>query len=193
MYIRQNSTDQILIRPAVSIADGFTMVTSLDISTADSAQAYLGGDGSNVDISGYTWAAHASIDGAYELTLQTGITDTVGSLDIVIEDVSLCLPISQTFYVVEEAVYDAYFASGAGGFQAETAITAEPAATTKPSATPTLEAAIGAIYWDIVYGKVTYTSTTKTTFRDDGSTEAFTNALSDSGGTVTRAEAVAGT
>lgn len=112
MFIRQNDTGKIGIGPAVSVSDGFTAVTTLNISTTDSARARLGDD-TTVDISGYTFAATANMDGAYDLTLQTGITDTIGSLDILIEDVSLCLPIYQRFYVLEEAVYDALYATNA--------------------------------------------------------------------------------
>ena len=71
MWIRQNSTDQILIGPAVDVSDGATMETTLTLSGADSARAYLGGDGTDVDISAYTWGAVTNIDGMYELTLQT--------------------------------------------------------------------------------------------------------------------------
>jgi len=194
MFLRQNTTDQILIGPAVSISDGYTMVASLDISAADSARAYLGGDGSDVDISGYTFAAVTNIDGMYELTLQTGITDTVGSLDIVIEDVSLCLPIHQRFYVVEETVYDALYASGSAGFSATSTITAAaPSSTTKPPATPTEREIFQYLYWRLVYGKVTMSATEETVFADDGTTELYTKAVSDSAGTVTYDEAAAGT
>ena len=193
MFIRQNSIDQVLIGPAVTIGDGFTMTPNLDVSTADSAQAYLGGDGTNVSIAGYTWAAHASIDGMYELTLQTGISDTVGELDIVIEDVSLCLPIFQRFYVVEETVYDALYAASSLGFSATASITgAAPSSTTKPPATPTEREMLEYVYWRLVYGKVTVDGTEEIVFADDGATELYTKAVTDAGGTVTYAEAAAG-
>ena len=191
MFIRQNSTSKIVLGPAVAVGDGYTMVSSLDVSTADSAKAILS-DESVVDVSGFTWAAITGADGMYHLTLTTGVSDTVGPVDIVIEDVSLCLPIHQRFYVVEEAVYDAYYASGAGGMQAGPALT-PPAATTKPSAAPTLEDAIMHVYWRLIYGKVTVDSTEEIVFRDDGSTECYTRALADAGGTVTYAEPAAGT
>ena len=107
--IRQNSTDKVSIGPAVSISDGFTLNTSLTLSGADSARAKLG-DNSTVDISGYTWAATTNMDGEFDLTLQTGISDTIGPMTILIEDVSLILPIRETFYVYDPAVYDALFA-----------------------------------------------------------------------------------
>ena len=192
MFIRQNDTGKIGIGPAVAIGDGFTAITTLDVNTADSARARLGDD-STVDISGYTWAATTNMDGCYDLTLQTGITDTVGPFDIMIEDVSLCLPIYQRFYVLEETVYDALFAASSLGFSATATITgAAPSSTTKPPATPTEREMMEYIYWRLVYGKVTVDGTEEIVFADDGSTELYTKALDDSAGTVTYAEAAAG-
>ena len=192
MFIRQNDTGKVGIGPAVSISDGFTAVTTLDVSTADSARARLGDD-TTVDISGYTWAATTSMDGAYDLTLQTGITDTVGPLDILIEDVSLCLPIYQRFYVVEETVYDALYAASALGFSATASITgAAPSSTTKPPATPTEREMLEYVYWRLIYGKITVDATEEIVFADDGTTELYTKAVTDAAGTVTYAEAAAG-
>lgn len=106
--IRQNSTDKISIGPAVDL-DGFTLNTALLISTADSASVKLGDD-SVVDISGYTWAATTNMDGEFDLTLQSGISDTIGPLTVLIEDVSLILPIREKFYVYDPVVYDTMFA-----------------------------------------------------------------------------------
>lgn len=192
MFIRQNDTGKIGIGPAVSISDGYTAVTTLSLATADSARARLGDD-TTVDISGYTMAAITNMDGYYDLTLQTGVTDTVGPLDILIEDVSLCLPIAMRFYIVEETVYDALYAASSAGFAATTTITgAAPSSTTKPPATPTEREMLEYLYWRLVYGKVTVDATEEVVFADDGTTELYTKAVTDSGGTVTYAEAVAG-
>lgn len=191
MFIRQNDTGKIGVGPAVSISDGFTAVTTLALSTADSARARLGDD-TTVDISGYTWAAITNMDGYYDLTLQTGVTDTCGPLDILIEDVSLCLPIAMRFFVVEEEVYDAFYATSAAGFQAGPTL-AVPSSTTKPPTNPTLEEAVMYLYWRRIYGKVTVDSTEEIVFADDGTTELYTRAVTDSGGTLTYAEAAAGT
>ncbi len=192
MFIRQNDTGLISVAPAVSISDGFTAVTSLTLSGADSARARLGDD-STVDISGYTWAAIANMDGAYNLTLQTGVSDTVGPLDILIEDVSLVLPIWQRYYIVEETVFDAIYATSALGFSATASITgAVPASTTKPPATPTEREMLEYLYWRLVYGKIAISATEETVLADDGSTELYTKAITDAGGVVTYAESVAG-
>jgi len=190
MFIRQNDTGLVSIGPAVSISDGYTAVTTLSLSSADSARAKLGDD-TTVDISGYTFAATTNMDGEYDLTLQTGITDTVGPLTILIEDVSLCLPIREKFYVVEEEVYDALYATNAAGFQAGPTL-AVPSNQTKPPLNPTMEEALMYVYWRLIYGKITVDATEEIAFADDGSTELYTKAVTDSGGTVTYAEAVAG-
>lgn len=192
MFIRQNDTGKIGIGPAVSISDGFTAVTTLDISTADSARARLGDD-TTVDISGYVWAATSLMNGCYDLSLQSGITDTVGPLDIMIEDVSLCLPIYMRFYVLEETVYDAMFATSSLGFSATASITgAAPSSTTKPPSTPTEREMMEYIYWRLIYGKVTVDATEEIVFADDGTTELYTKSVGDAAGTVTYGEAAAG-
>jgi hypothetical protein len=190
MFIRQNDTGKIGVGPAVSISDGYTLVNTLDISTADSAKARLGDD-SVVDLAAYTWAAVTGMDGYYDLTLQTGVTDTCGPLDILIEDVSLCLPIAMRFYVIEEEVYDALYATNAAGFQAGPTL-AIPSSTTKPPTNPTLEEAMMYLYWRLIYGKITVDATEEVVFADDGTTELYTKAVTDAGGTVTYAEAAAG-
>lgn len=118
-FIRQNATHKIVVGPCVSIADAITPVTTLDLTTADETAAILHDNGTIVDISGYTFSAITNADGYYHLTLQSGITGTVGHLTIAIGDDSLCLPLRRNFIVVEEAVYDKYYASSA---DADTAV-----------------------------------------------------------------------
>jgi len=114
-FIRQGATHKVVIGPAVAVGDGFTPVTTLAVSSADEAEAILHDNGTVVDISGYTFAAIATADGYYHLTLQSGISDTVGHMTIVINDDSLILPLRADFTVLEEAIYDAMYASGATG------------------------------------------------------------------------------
>lgn len=140
-FIRQNATHKVVLGPAVAVGDGFTPVTNLAVSTADEAEAILHDNGTVVDISGYTWAAIATADGYYHLTLQSGISGTVGHLTIVVNDDSLCLPLRADFTVLEEGIYDSLFAAAAAGFDTNqrvnvgqwlgTAVTTS-ATTTKP-------------------------------------------------------------
>ena len=123
-YIKQNATHKVLIGPVVAVGDGFTPVTTLSLTTADEKAAILHDNGTVVSISGYTFAAITSADGYYHLTLQSGISGTVGHMTIVINDDSLCLPVKEEFTVVEEAVYDAFFAASATGVPAAGALEA---------------------------------------------------------------------
>lgn len=113
LFIRQGATHKVVIGPAVAVGDGFTPVTNLAVSSADEAEVILHDNGTVVDISGYTFAAITTADGYYHLTLQSGISNTVGHMTVVINDDSLILPIRQDFTVLEEAAYDAMFASSA--------------------------------------------------------------------------------
>jgi len=115
LYIRQNATHKVVLGPFVDVGDGFTPETGVTLSTADEAEAILHDNGTVVDISGYTWAAITTADGYYHLTLQSGISGTVGHLTIVVQDDSVCLPVKADFTVLEEAVYDLFFASSATG------------------------------------------------------------------------------
>ena len=122
--IRQGATHKVVIGPAVAVGDGFTPVASLSLSTADDTAAILHDNATVVDISGYTMAAITNADGYYHLTLQSGISNTVGHLTIVIQDDSLILPLKADFAVVEEAVYDMLYAGSAIGYVANASVNA---------------------------------------------------------------------
>lgn len=117
-FIRQNSVEKVPVGPVIAVGDGFTPVTTLDLSTADEAEAILHDNGTVIDLSGYTFAAIATADGYYHLTLHADISGTVGHMVVVINDDNLCLPLRASFTVLEEAVYDAMYAAGALGPQA---------------------------------------------------------------------------
>lgn len=134
-FIRQGATHKVVVGPFVDVGDGFTPETGITLSGADEAEAILHDNGTVVDISGYTWAAITTADGYYHLTLQSGISNTVGHLTIVVQDDSVCLPVKAEFTVLEEAVYDQLFASSA------------PAAAT-PSALATVDSNVDAILLD---------------------------------------------
>src|SRR3990167_8279955 len=111
--LRQSTQFVVRIGPAVAVADGFTPVTTLDLSTADEAELLKAAGAATVSIAAATFAAIAGADGWYDLTLTTSHTDTVGTLDVVVNDDSLILPIFARFQVVEEAAYDAIYAASA--------------------------------------------------------------------------------
>lgn len=96
----------------VSDADGLTPVTTLDLTTANFAEA-LRENTATLDISAATFSAITGADGCYSLTLSTTATATVGELVVWIADTDLILPIERHFIVLEEAVYNACCLAGA--------------------------------------------------------------------------------
>lgn len=111
--LRQSTAVDVRIGPFVDVGDAFTPETGITLGAADEAEALRAGT-ATLDISALTWAAVTGADGWYTLSLSTTATNTVGELIIVVQDDSVCLPVWASFYVVEEAVYDAFFAASAG-------------------------------------------------------------------------------
>ncbi len=112
--LKQSTEIKVRIGPAVAVGDGFTPVVTLDLSTADEAELLKANGAATSSIAAATFAAITGADGWYDLTLTTTHTDTVGTLDVVVNDDSLILPIFARFQVIEEAVFDAYYAASAG-------------------------------------------------------------------------------
>ena len=109
--IRKGATHKVAIGPFPDVGDGFTPQTDIDISASNEAEAILHDNATVVDISAYTWAAIANCRGWYHLTLQTGITNTVGHLTIVVQDDSDCLPVEKEFVVMSTQAYDSLYAA----------------------------------------------------------------------------------
>ena len=144
LFLRQGATHKVLIGPVVAVGDGFTPVTTLALSTADEAEALVHDSATVVDISAYTFAAVTTADGYYVLTLQSGISGTVGHMTVLINDDSLCLPVKAEFTVLEEAVYDAFYAAAATGVPAAGALEATSQSILTDTGT-TLQAELDAI------------------------------------------------
>jgi hypothetical protein len=115
--LRANTQIVVPYGPIVDINDGFTMVTTMSLSTVDSAMLIKAGGTTGVDISGRTDAAYSAtaVDGMRHVTLTTSDTDTEGLLTIVIEDVSLALPIVNRYMVLSEAAWDTKYSPRDGG------------------------------------------------------------------------------
>lgn len=143
-FLRQGATHKVPIGPAVAVGDGFTPVTTLALTTADEAEALVHDSSTVVDISAYTFAAVTTADGYYVLTLQSGISGTVGHMTVIVNDDSLILPIRAEFTVLEEAVYDAMFAASATGVPAAGALEATAQSILTDTGT-TLQAELDAI------------------------------------------------
>jgi len=115
-YLRANTQVKVVVGVCVDVTDGFTPETGVDISTADEAELIKHDASAVTDISAATWAAIASCDGYYNLTLTTSHTDTEGMMTIVIQDDSVCLPVRMQFMVLSEAAYDSLFVAKDTGF-----------------------------------------------------------------------------
>lgn len=109
-FLRQCTAATVAVQGVVSIADGYTDVTTLDISTADSATIRKHG-GTVVSIAARTWAATTGADGDYDLTFTAADTGTPGHLNLKIVDVSLCLPVFAEFMVMPQQVWDSLFST----------------------------------------------------------------------------------
>jgi hypothetical protein len=104
--LKQSTGVVVRVGPVMDYQDGVTPVTTLSLSTADQAELLKAAGAATVDISGRTFAAVTGVDGYYDLTLTTSDTGTLGDLTIVIQDASLCVPVSVRCEVVDADFYD---------------------------------------------------------------------------------------
>ena len=104
--LKQSTEIKVRIGAAVDAADGVTPETGLTLGTADQAELLKHHGAATVDISARTFAAVASCDGWYDLTLIAADTGTLGMLTVVIQDSSLMAPIFKDFMVVTANYWD---------------------------------------------------------------------------------------
>lgn len=110
-YLKADTQTNVTIGPVVAVADGFTPVTNLSLSTADEAELIKHNATTTTDISGLTMAAITNADGYYALTLTAAVLDTEGRITVAINDDSLCLPVRADFMVQNANVYDSLHAA----------------------------------------------------------------------------------
>jgi hypothetical protein len=112
--LRQSTQVVVRVGPFYDLTDGVTPETGVTLGAADQAELLKAAGAATVDIAARTFAAITGCDGYYDLTLTTTDTNTIGTLEVVVHDASVhrALP-AQRFQVVEEAVYDALYVSGA--------------------------------------------------------------------------------
>lgn len=106
LLLRQSTAATLRVGPFVDVADGATPETGVTLSGADQAEILKEGSGATVDVAGATWAAITGADGWYNFSLTTSHTDTLGGLTLVVQDVSVCLPVFVRAVVVPANVYD---------------------------------------------------------------------------------------
>ena len=109
LILRQSTAVDVLIGPFVDETDGKTAETGLTISQAD---VRLSKNGQNIAQKADTNAAVHDELGYHNCPLGTGDTDTIGTLILAVHE-SGALPVRHEFQVVEEAIYDTMYVSGA--------------------------------------------------------------------------------
>ena len=107
-YLKADTQVIVTIGPFVDVGDGFTPQTDIALS-GNEAELIKHGATSVVDISGATWAAVTNCRGYYSLTLTTSHTDTEGQITVIVQDDSDCLPVRNTFMVLNDNTYEAFF------------------------------------------------------------------------------------
>jgi len=109
--LRQSTAVKVKMMGAVAVADGFTPVTNLAVSSADEAELFKHDSSAVTSISGNTWAAISNADGSYNLTLTADNLDTLGMLDITINDDNLVLPLVRHFSVITANAWDSKYST----------------------------------------------------------------------------------
>ena len=108
--IRQSTEIKVRLGPAMGIADGVTPVTSLTIGAADQAEV-LKADGAATVSMGGTLAAVTGCDGYYDYTILTTEADTVGTIEVVLQDASASLPLKWIGQVLAAVAFDTLYAA----------------------------------------------------------------------------------
>lgn len=110
--LRQSTARIVRMGPFVDVTDGFTPETGVTLAAADEAELLKANGVATVSIAANTWAAITGSDGWYNLSLTTTDTNTLGMVDIVVQDDSVCLPVHKSFEVVTANYWDSKFSTG---------------------------------------------------------------------------------
>lgn len=134
-FLRQSTASQeILLGPFVAAADGSAQ-TGLTIANTD-IKLLLGGATSeqNKNSGGGTHIA----GGRYSAVLDATDTATVGILEVSVNPTA-GIPWTKSYYVLEEAVYDAFYAASAAGFVNDPAVATAAALATVDTAAAAIQ------------------------------------------------------
>ncbi len=192
--LKQSTAIDVRVGPAMDKDNGVTPVTSASIGSADQADILKADGAATVTMAGVL-AAVTNVDGWYDYTMSTSDTDTVGTLDLVLQDASLMLPIFARFQVVEEAVFIALYQASAAGWLSTATITVAEQTQGAPPVAPTFEEILSYLYTEWVRNKIitdTSGADFKKVFADNGSTVLYKKSLLDSASVFTLGEAETG-
>lgn len=109
--LRQSTEITVRCGPFVDFSDGVTLETGVTLSGADQAELLKHNGVATVDISSATWAAVSGAAGWYDLTLTTSHTDTLGCLDVVVQDADVCLPFHKQFMITAQNWWDSKYST----------------------------------------------------------------------------------
>lgn len=108
--LRQSTAVTVRIGPFMDATNGVTPETGITIAAADQAEILKAGGVATVTLdSANNLVAITGCDGWYDLDLGTDDTSLAGTLDIVIQDASVCLPVFARFIVMDAISYDAIY------------------------------------------------------------------------------------
>lgn len=107
MVLRQSTAVDVPIGPFVDSTDGYTAETGL------SPAVKLSKNGQTLGAKNDATTPVHDADGYYNCELDATDTNTVGTLVLTVVGSATSLPARHEFQVVEEAIYDAFYASGA--------------------------------------------------------------------------------
>ena len=184
--LKQATAVDVSIGPFVDSGDGWTPESGLSPAVKLSKNGEALGAKSDVTTPVY------DADGFYNCELDATDTGTVGTLRLSVVGSATSLPVFHDYQVVEEAIYDAYYAASAAGIEA---VAMGALSQGKPPATPTMIEALMHLYWQEVYAKVivdTNTANQKQDFADDGSTILYEADIADASSIFTKSEVQSG-
>jgi len=119
-YLKQSTaTQHRAIGPFLDEDDGKTDETALTIANTD---IKLWKNGASAFVNKNSGGAAYENNGFYGITFDATDTNTVGQMKMQIH-VAGALPVFETFYVLEEAIYDSLFAGSASGFSSSGEVT----------------------------------------------------------------------
>ena len=119
-FLQANTGIIVRIGPFLDVTDKITPETAVALTgggdPADEAELLKNNGAATVDISANTWAAIASCDGWYNLTLTTTDTNTEGLLTVVVQNDSVHVPVYAHFMVLAQAAFTSLFTAKDTGY-----------------------------------------------------------------------------
>ena len=112
--LRQSTAIDGRLGPFVDVGDAFTPETGVTIAASDEAEILKANGAASVAMAG-ALVAITNCDGWYDYTFSITDTDTVGTLDVVMQDDDVYLPVFARFQVITQAAFDAIYAAAAEG------------------------------------------------------------------------------